>query len=196
MKTVQINTYSFSELSDKAKEKALNHYRYLNVDYADWDEYILEEEEKKLESLGYSDVNILYSGFWTQGDGACFTASIDIKKWLEAHKLTNKYKLLYVNSELVTMTLIHNNYYCHSTTTELEDICYFQDLPEAKKEKLYRQVNEIEKLILEEREELGDNIYKTLQQAYVTKISDEAVRDTIEANEYYFLEDGGLFNII
>lgn len=36
------------------------------------DDYIIEKK-REIEKLGYNNVKIYYSGFWSQGDGACFT---------------------------------------------------------------------------------------------------------------------------
>jgi hypothetical protein len=36
MKTKQIKTFSFEELTESAKDRALNQFRYVNVEYFDW----------------------------------------------------------------------------------------------------------------------------------------------------------------
>lgn len=83
MKTKTINLYSFNELSDEAKQFALNKYRYMHVSYgSEWDMFIIEECTTLLKENGFDDAKILYSGFYSQGDGASFDADIDLEKFL------------------------------------------------------------------------------------------------------------------
>jgi hypothetical protein len=70
-------TYSFEELPDESKEKALERYRDINTDYIDWHDPIIEGFEEDMKELGLKDVEVEYSGFYSQGDGASFTARVD-----------------------------------------------------------------------------------------------------------------------
>ena len=78
--------YQFPELSDAAKEKARNWYRELGP-HDDWWEAVYEDFERVCEILGIrlktTPVRLMgggtrakpciwFSGFWSQGDGACF----------------------------------------------------------------------------------------------------------------------------
>jgi hypothetical protein len=69
-------TFSFSELSPTAKKHAIDELRDTNVDYNDWHEPIIEDFENEMEELGLTDVEVQYSGFYSQGDGASFTADV------------------------------------------------------------------------------------------------------------------------
>jgi hypothetical protein len=57
-------------------------------------------------------------------------------------------------------------------------------------DKAYKQLEEMAKCIEDEREKLGDEIYKDLKKEYEYLISDEAVAETIISNEYDFTENG------
>jgi hypothetical protein len=70
--------YRFDELSDEAKEKAREWYREGNLDH-DWWDGVYDMWTKALNQIGFSDVRIYFSGFSSQGDGACFVARIDIE---------------------------------------------------------------------------------------------------------------------
>ena len=78
----------YKELSDTAKEHAFErHQEYAQSnDYYRW-ESLQEYWVEKLESLGIytSTKQMFFSGFGNQGDGACFTGSINLRKFLEAH---------------------------------------------------------------------------------------------------------------
>lgn len=78
----------YKELSDTAKEHAFERHQEYAVsgDYYWW-ESTEEYWAEKLESLGIytSTQQMFFSGFGNQGDGACFTGSINLREFLEAH---------------------------------------------------------------------------------------------------------------
>jgi hypothetical protein len=69
--------YSFEDLPEESKEKALEKNRDINVDYQDWHDPAIEGFEEDMKELGLEDVIVEYSGFYSQGDGASFTARVD-----------------------------------------------------------------------------------------------------------------------
>ena len=77
---------SYSELSDEAKEHAFSNFVAQGC-WGDWYESTMEYWVEKLEALGISTSleQMHFSGFGSQGDGACFTGSINLKQFLEAH---------------------------------------------------------------------------------------------------------------
>jgi hypothetical protein len=75
MKPVTINTYTYNELSDAAKEKARDWYRRITDDDNFWSECAIDDAKDQGRHLGLDIDNIYYSGFWSQGDGACFEGS-------------------------------------------------------------------------------------------------------------------------
>lgn len=80
---------TFAQLSDEAKETARQEYRENGLDY-NWWEHIYEEWTTELEEMGFDGIEISYNGFWSQGDGASFTAeSFDFMKWANWH-MSNK----------------------------------------------------------------------------------------------------------
>ena len=71
--------YLFPELSDAAKENARSWYRELGP-HDDWWDAVYEDFERICDILGVRLMGggtrqkpcIWFSGFWSQGDGACF----------------------------------------------------------------------------------------------------------------------------
>jgi len=78
MKTHTISVYSFDELSDTAKQKALDNHRYMEVEHHDWWDHLYNSFIERVALKGYtvSYKNIHFSGFWSQGDGACFRGRV------------------------------------------------------------------------------------------------------------------------
>jgi hypothetical protein len=70
-----VKTYlKFSELTEKQKEKVLCKNYDINVDGDYWYEHLKDEFETKLKKLGFYKIQIQFSGFSSQGDGASFSA--------------------------------------------------------------------------------------------------------------------------
>lgn len=67
-----VTVYAIDELTPDAREKAIRDHRYCNVDY-EWWEFICSEYDARLRALGFADIDIKFSGFSSQGDGASFT---------------------------------------------------------------------------------------------------------------------------
>lgn len=79
---MQAGTYTFDELSDHLKEEAIEANRDINV-YDDWHENVIEEFHQDLSKMGVEEVDVQYSGFYSQGDGASFTGKVvDTKLFL------------------------------------------------------------------------------------------------------------------
>lgn len=68
---ITLSIYKFRELSNKAQDKAIQDFIEHGMD--GWDEGVLECAKDALSALGFSGINIEYSGFWSQGDGARVT---------------------------------------------------------------------------------------------------------------------------
>ena len=78
-------TYSFDELSPEAKKKALENNRDINVDYDGWEDGVTEGFREDMREIGIDDIDISFSGFYSQGDGASFTSEdIDTRKLFNA----------------------------------------------------------------------------------------------------------------
>ena len=188
IKTLKIKTYQFDELDKEVQEKVLEKYADINVDYDGWDDGILEEWTHKLQSLGYKEVEIYYSGFGGQGYGACFVAEVEIEKWIEAHKADKRFKKLLSEVKRgcwASITITHKSHYYYSTSTTVN----YEGQTELS-DKAYKQLKEMASWIEEERDTLGNEIYWDLEKAYEDLTSREAIIETIKANEYEFLEDG------
>lgn len=189
METRTYQVYTYAELPKEAKEKALKNYHDINTEYDEWSECSTSYWAEKLAKLGYNDAKVLFSGFWSQGDGACFTATVDLPQWLKAHKLTKKYAYLLKHCYNATYTIKHTGHYSHSLSTSVDyELNYGSDAFD--EDKAHKLAGEVCTLIEAEREKLGDQIYKDLESDYNDLSSDDAIVATFEANDYVFTLDG------
>lgn len=77
--TTETKVYAWSELSESAKDYAREQYREHNLEYQWWDSTY--DDAKTIGALfGLRIDNIYFSGFWSQGDGACFEGGYQYKR--------------------------------------------------------------------------------------------------------------------
>lgn len=175
---------------DEVKEKAIEKNRYINVEFNDWNNLLILDWKEKLEKAGFSDPKIYFSGFYSQGDGACFDCnSFDISRLLKNLNFTDKEKarILEIQDDF-SITIEKNgfaNHYNHERTRYTNiDSFYIEN------EKDKNLLFDLEKHIEQLRLDLCRKIYNDLEDEYYYLTSDQAVYDTLQANEYYFEESG------
>lgn len=210
MKTHTTTTYSFAELSDSAKEKALDETRDIHTSHEWWD--MAYEEFKTIGTiLGIDIENIWFSGFSSQGDGLCFEGSFQYAKgWrkelsdhapvqfthpdtgvvtdnphnVEYHKLGERLQELQRNSFYgIHGTVKHRGHYQHSGCTDFDVRHNWDgDVDVPFDEEDVKQVYR----------ELMDTFYCLLNREHDYLISDEHIEQTIteSATEFEFYGDG------
>lgn len=73
--------FIYEDLSPRAKEKALEWFGS-TLDYEWWD-CTYSNAKEEADEKGFDIEDIRFSGFWSQGDGASWTGSVDLSKFLE-----------------------------------------------------------------------------------------------------------------
>jgi hypothetical protein len=206
-----INTtvYRIDELPEGAKERARAWYREGGFDY-DWYDAVYEDFQRIAEILGIrlktrttrlvggrtrEDPCIWFSGFWSQGDGACWegiyayrkSAAAELRAYaphdktlhrivetLQAAQRQNFYQL--------RAEVTHRGNYYHAYSMA---IGVFRDGAEI--------IGDAEAIVIGALRDLADWLYRQLEQEYDHLTSDEAVDETLVANGYTFTEEGRRF---
>ena len=206
-----LNTYSFNELSDEAKQVAFNNSLYINVDHWDWYDSTKDDFHTILELIGFYNIDSSFSGFYSQGDGASFSADYRYKKGCLGASFSADYRykkgcLKAVKQHVPNDTELHdivkcivshqkNNgyllssemsqlgYYCHSNTK------YF---PWCKNDDSYFYwKNDLVECELEQLfKDLANWYYSRLVSEYEYLTSFDVVAEMLEDNEIKFLENG------
>lgn len=191
------NVYKFDELTDEAKQKALETYS----DYNDFDGMLdgsVDCIEEMLFERGFDDVDVRYDISYSQGSGASFTAgSVDIKKWLAYYKLEHKFTILldYLDDVYANIRSGSSHYYHEKTTSSNveTDFEYLDELTDDQHNKLNEETEFLVKILDEDVEETNRMIYKTLLDDYEAQTSEDAIIESFEANDVVFTEDGKIF---
>ena len=196
----EYKVYTFDELTEEAQYKAIEHLSDINVDY-EWYEYDFEDYKTIGAMLGIEIKDIFFSGFYSQGDGACFTGRYEyknnsvksIKEYApednELHKIAEGlYLAQKVNFYRVTGNIEHRGHYYHSRCTDIT--LYNED----NQNNEYAFYGDTEYIITELLRDFMNWIYHSLNKQYEYLTSREAIIETIVANDYSFTEDGKLFS--
>ena len=196
--------FTFDELSESAKETARDWMRELES--GDFDtEFVYEDANSAAKVLGIEiDIDgIMWSGFSSQGDGACFTgryycapnSSAKIREnyptETDLHAIAGTLTALQVGHRLLTGHTLNAKVSqegrgVHEMTMSVE--VYDEETGE----ELWGEDgdDEIVKTILEAMRDFARWIYKNLEAEYDYPTSDEAIDETIRANDYEFDEHG------
>ncbi len=189
MRTKQIKIYKFDELSKEAKDKAIENQRS-NDGYLDyeWFNYLHEDFIAELNTIGVD-----CEGFWWDLDKSKeFKASGIIvtneQKLLKSAGLT---KWLIINGLRGEKTLIHSIGLDEYGEAEVE-IDFENEDNLSIKEEVEREgeVKELNEKITEFIKEKFEKFWRKLQKDYDYLMSDEGIKEDLEANDYEFNEDG------
>lgn len=209
MKTIEINLYSFDELSEKAKEKAINKYRnngYNNQFY--FDEII--DSCKKVAALfglkfgreyttlstGHIDDDILnlsgerlykyiVNNYWHDLFKPKYKKAVD--RELRGKQFVFEVRTNY-KGEKYTM-IYSRNFYDNSCV--LTGVCYDNDILQPVYNFLKNPSKDIS--LSDLYGQIGRAIHRTFYDTEEWLNSDEFIIETIEANDCHFTEDGKLY---
>ena len=188
MRTITRNILAFSELSQEQKAKALERHRDWNVDYQWW-EFTYDDAKEIGKMLGFDVGNIQFRGFWSQGDGACFTGRFsypgkNIRKsirehvpndgWL--HSIADEAQRLYRRSFYTACgSVSHRGHYCHERSMSV-DLSDYEEFKGRVEDSDWTELCA----------DFALWIYGRLQAEYEHLTSDESVSESLELNDVEF----------
>lgn len=215
-------SYSFEELSPDAQENALENSRDINVDYDGWEDGVTEGFKEDMREIGIDDIEISFSGFYSQGDGASFTSEdIDTRKLFNAVGIKSNDAL---NMEVDDERSRGENKDFYDLLDTMEDVGQLERnriKPEEIRvtiertdsrhvhfntvranveiwdepdgwEEPYGFTEELEDKVTEYVRGLCKDLYRDLEKEYDHLTSDESVKETLIDNDYEFDEDGNI----
>jgi hypothetical protein len=207
MKTIKLKLYQFAELNEDAKGKALKELFDINV-FVDWYDFIYDDFVSIAETIGIT-VNrkrIYFQGFYSQGDGSAFEASVSLPDLLNGIARQN-WKTYAPQLELnlsqpemerrLLKLLMDNKVDCYGKITQPSRGYYVSasldtDFPNNRHNysKIESELEKLEGWFIEVAEALNHYLYKSLRDEYEYQTSEKAIIEAIEANEYSFTTDG------
>jgi hypothetical protein len=204
--------YQFSELSHAAKDKARSWYRELGP-HDDWWDAVYDDFERVCDILGIrlktKPVRLMgggtrkmpciwFSGFWSQGDGACFEGYLSYAKGAtksirdyasqdaSLHSIADRLQFIQRgNFYQLCAEATHRGRYYHE---------YCMAIDVTRENSTWQAATEnAEEIVTEALRDLARWLYRQLEAEHDHLSSDEAIEDGIIVNEYTFTEGGRRF---
>jgi hypothetical protein len=197
--TIDKTIFSFADLSTNKglKAKVLEKYAYINVEH-EWHNFTIEDFKEICSIIGLKVSNTYFSGFYSQGDGACFVGSYryrknsinDLKAYApqgaELHRIAKELQVLQKKTFYNTFCEItHSGRYYHEGTMNFS----LSSNDERFENLIYSLENDFEELF----KDLAIWLYKALENEYNYLTSEEIILQTLESNGYEFTEDGNIY---
>lgn len=174
-----INTYKFEELSKDVQERIIDEYIEIQECNNDLEEYL---KDRLKELTGLTTFNLSYDLNGSQGDGLCFTGSI------EGHEIDSMpYANLVKDAENTIINIFPKSGWCGSYMVDIDidaDTCYdSQEYYGDEWEKLQTAVEDWYNSI---RDKLEDEGYKYIEEME----NDERIREILIRREAYYTIEG------
>lgn len=192
----------FAALPDDVRKHVLQRNDNVLVEYGEWWDDVYYAFRERMDEKGISVDDIYFSGFWSQGDGACFDGSVhNFTTFIDSHPELAKFKELgeVDNKEIdLYVSWKHDsNHYYHERTLRFS--CEESDLSEPDLSDFDSPVRyhaarirygEITALINEFFDAAPDiirahcqQLYKELETEYEHLTSEESVIEHLEIND-------------
>ena len=192
--TKEVKIYSYSELSEKSKNKVRNDYME-NLDSGIFTELVIEDLREK----GLKNLRPLYSLGYCQGDGFCIYGNIDFKEitgeikniFYNNFELSD-YKVLKNLKKYSQISFNHSGRYYHKYSVDI-DIYIDGNLSPKNYENHRKVADKLIKNIKEWYLDLCDE-YEKQGYDFFYGIEDDELQEYCDAMEYEFFQDGTLYN--
>jgi len=210
--SVQTTVYYLNELSEAARDQARNWYREIAFD-DDWYDCVYDDFETICGVLGVhletspvplfgggtrAKSCIYFSGFWSQGDGACFEARYayakDAPRKIRAHAPQDTE--LHAIADALQAAQRRNFYQLRADVTHrgryYHEYCMAisveRDSPTGQD-----MTADAEEIVIEALRDLARWLYRQLEREYDYLTSDDVADEAITANAYTFTAAGRRF---
>ena len=186
-------------VSSERKEKLIEQHRYINTEYHDWWEDVYHDFRSDMYDCGVQVDRMYFSGFCSQGDGACFEGGFStLKAYLDHHHHKDQFPMirkLLEHGGYVYLSCRHSGHYYHENCTEFStehDTLYHliecptefhEQVVDQWDRQLEQEVSDLEDAAKEQLRSYMQDLYRRLKDEHDHLTSDEAVWETIEANE-------------
>jgi hypothetical protein len=178
----ETQAFKFSELSEEAKQKALEQYR-AGFDFSFHSECTLDDAKDIAALFGLDIDKIYYSGFWSQGDGVSFIGNYRYKagalKAVMSHAPSDKelHSIVKRLQEVqrkrfygISCRILQRGNYVHEYTMLIDEIFINGD-------RVYFDTGDIEDEVIDCLRDYARWIYKRLESEYEYLTSDESIAE-------------------
>lgn len=236
MRIIETKAYQFNELNPEAQARAIKKWQDAEASSGDnyWSEYVIEEAVREGRLLGFSfderarrsmsgkplpgEPCIYWSGFWSQGDGACFEGTWSARDCLanagkaaadwgcrtdgvgQHSPFCSTCELRSISKALLreaqefpeaSFSIKHRGHYSHEHCTDFSfDFGEDEGGGVGGIQKTEQQLLAAEQQLTDLSRSFMRWIYRQLESAYEDRLSEANARDSILANQYEFDSEG------
>lgn len=177
----------WTALSEKRQDELLEKHRDDDVNHGWW-EFTYEGFKEKCTGLGLRIDDISFSGFCSQGDGACFNGAVD--DWGLILPLVKRESLLSLAREHGWGWTVsgRDHHYCHAQTMNGELTANLEENPYSEDDEplqhdawnianpvTYNDLDDLDTVLTDYCRELADELYRELESEYDYLTDDEQI---------------------
>jgi len=195
----------FESLPKRQQDEILDKHRYFNTEQTDWYALVYDDFKHDMEIIGIDVDDMYFSGFSSQGDGACFEGRVsNWHKFLESvgytcpalialaeqawrFRVEHRGRYHHENCTSFTSDMACPSDYCYSELdefvhayspykTEIQDAVFLTNLQGYDYDKLHDEFE------AEFKSHMRD-LYSRLEVEYDAQTSDESVLEALHAND-------------
>lgn len=189
MKTINLNVYSFDELSEKTKRIAIDNAR--NDEYRlsyDWWDIVYEDFRGKAEKIGINNADFAFHLAYSQGDYTRFCkGDIDLEKVLDILDISVRHNLKAIFLNLTEAEVKGNGKAYVEPTIWNSDCSRIEEY-------FYKLGLKIEKELNKRIRTLEGELYNALCDEYEFLNSAEYIREKFLEMGTMFFENGEIYN--
>jgi hypothetical protein len=195
----------FEALTKRQQDEILDKHRHYNTEHLDWWDAVYDDFKADMQATGIDVDKMYFSGFYSQGDGACFEGRVDDwPKFLESVGYTCP-ALITLAEQAWSFRVEHRGHYYHENCTSFtsdmvspddytddvlgdfvdENSPYKTDIQNAAFVAILKGYN-YDKLHDEFEQEFKSHmrdLYNRLEVEYDALTSDESVLEALHAND-------------
>lgn len=194
MKTIMIETYPFTELSEEVQERVIKEVRN------NWEtdiDAVTEILSEKLSEYGYPVEDIRWRLSYCQGDGVAFYGKVELDKLIEKDSKVKELieNMRFIDPEICILSMSINKChgcgnYDHYNTMEVEIDTDFQYAEVNKEEKMDLIIARLENHIVNEIKSISKKLEKVGYEEIESQTDFETIKDYLIANERHFTKEG------
>lgn len=196
-------THPWHSLPDDVKSRILDEHRYRNTEHHNWWDYVYSDFTEDMAKVGICVEQMYFSGFWDQGDGACFEGYIeDWELFLKSVGYSDPLLIAHFKENARYKVEHFGRYYHENCTSFTAELPLPTDAYETEENFLrnYGTRDEVRDAVLiaalsqysgddldalfeETFKDHMRDLYRSLEEEYDHLTSDEAVLESLEAND-------------
>lgn len=187
MRIMETRVFTFAELSDESRERAITDNRGINIVDDSWYEYVIDDIKDIAKMLGFDVDNVYFSGFHSQGDGCCITGSYGYRKGslkaIKSHTPNEKelHEIVLSLQETqrryfygVGAKIVHRGRYYHELSNDIDVYC-----------ETYQEIDSRHYVrVMSLLRQFMQWAYSKLESEYEYLTSDSAVAEALESYEF------------